>query len=147
MMTSGASPNPQPAEMGTILKQARVIAVVGASRNTGKEAHNLPKALQKAGYRIIPVNPHADTIFDETAYPSLADVPSDLARTIDIVNLFRPGDQVSPHVEAAIDLNIAVIWMQQGIRNEAAAARARSAGAVVIQDQCLHTAYLLFGRS
>lgn len=117
-----------------ILTKYRTIAVVGCSTDPTKDAHTVPAYMQAAGYRIIPVNPRADAILGEKAYASLSDVPDDY----DIVNLFRPSDQVGPFVDEAIRAGKAkVIWMQLGIQNEAAAAKARAAGIAVVQDRCL----------
>lgn len=121
-------------DIAGVLETSRTIAVVGCSTDPSKDAHSVPAYMQAAGYRIIPVNPRADEILGEKAYPSLSDVPDDY----DIVNLFRPSDQVGPFVDEAIHAGKAkVIWMQLGIRNEAAAAKARAAGMTVVQDRCL----------
>lgn len=139
--------NPNPAELRRLLTQAKTIAVVGASTNPDKEAHAVPAFLQKQGYRIVPVNPGADEIFGQRAYASLADIPSQLAAEIDIVNLFRPSEQVGPHVQAALNIKAPVIWLQKGISNEEWAAKARAAGATVVQNLCMKMAYQAAGLS
>ena len=126
-----------------ILRDTRTIAVVGASRDPAKEAHSVPAYLQAQGYRIIPINPQAEEILGERAYPSLEALPPDLAREVDLALLFRPSEQVGPHVEAAIRLRIPVVWMQQGIRNDEWARRAEEHGLTVIQDLCLRTVHLV----
>ena len=129
-----------------ILRTYRTIAVVGCSKDPSKDAHTVPAYMQAHGYRIIPVNPTATEILGEKAYPTLSAVPG----PYDLVNLFRPSDQVEPIVDEAIRLGKAkVIWMQTGIANEAAAAKARVAGMTVVQDRCLRVEHRLHlgGRS
>ncbi len=123
-----------------ILITYRTIAVVGCSKDPGKDAHTVPAYMQSKGYRIIPVNPTATEILLERAYPSLSAVPE----TYDIVNIFRPSEQVGPIVDEAIRMGKAkVIWMQLGISDEAAAARARAAGMHVVMDLCMRTEHRL----
>lgn len=116
-----------------ILTEAKTIAVVGASKNPEKDAHKIPKYLQENGYRIIPVNPTADVILGEKAYRSLSDV----REPYDVVDIFRPSEDVPPIVDEAIRGPAKVIWMQQGIRNDAAAEKAEAAGKIVVQDACM----------
>lgn len=121
------------AELREILGLERV-AVVGCSRFPTKDAHQVPKYLLDRGYDVIPVNPHAEEIFGRTAYDSLADVPG----PIDIVDVFRPSDEVATVVDAALDRDdVTVIWTQLGIRDDDAAARAEAAGMQVVQDRCM----------
>lgn len=123
-----------------ILKESRTIAVVGCSKDPTKDAHKIPKYLQENGYRIIPVNPTADTILGEKAYKSLADV----REPYEVVDIFRPSEDVPPIVDQAIQGPAKVIWMQQGIRNETAARKAEAAGKVVVQDACMMIAHRAF---
>lgn len=116
-----------------VLQRYRTVAVVGCSTNPTKDAHTVPAFVQARGYRVIPVNPFADEILGEVAYGNVKDIPF----SIDIVNVFRPSDQVGPVVDDALETDAKVIWMQQGIRNEEAARKARDAGLVVIQDRCM----------
>ena len=119
-----------------ILTKYRTIAVVGCSKDPGKDAHTVPAYMQAHGYRIIPVNTTATEILGEKAYPNLAAVPD----SYDLVDIFRPSDQLEPIVDEAIRAGKAkVIWMQLGIANEAAAAKARAAGLQVVMDRCLRT--------
>ena len=119
-----------------ILRKYRRIAVVGMSKDPNKDAHTVPAYMRSQGYRIIPVNPTATEILGEKAYPNLSAVPE----PYEIVNIFRPSDQVEPIVDEAIRAGKAkVIWMQTGIVNEAAAAKARAAGMVVVMDRCMRT--------
>ena len=130
------------AEMTTqaILSRYRTIAVVGCSKDPTKDAHTVPAYMQAHGYRVIPVNPTATEILGEKAYLSLSSVPE----PYEIVNIFRPSDQVGPIVDEAIRAGKAkVIWMQLGIANEAAADRARAAGLEVVMDRCLRTEHRL----
>jgi len=123
-----------------ILLKHRTIAVVGCSKDPTKDAHTVPAYMQSQGYRIVPVNPTATEILGEKAYPNLGAVPN----SYDIVDIFRPSDQVGPIVDEAIRAGKAkVIWMQTGIVNEAAAAKARAAGIQVVMDRCLRTEHRL----
>ena len=114
------------------------MAVVGLSRNPAKDSHRVAHYLQSVGYHIIPVNPFADEILGEKCYKSLLDIPE----TIDVVDIFRPSEDVPPIVEEAIKLKNKlgtpkVVWMQIGIFNEEAAKRAREAGFTVVMDRCM----------
>lgn len=145
-MTHAAGPvaNPDNDTIVKLLKDAKTIAVVGASRHPEKEAHTVPAFMQAQGYRIIPINPAGGEILGETAYASLEDIPEELRREIDLVNLFRPGDQVGPHIKASIDMNLPALWLQLGIRNDDWARRAKEAGLTVIQDSCIRVAYTVY---
>jgi hypothetical protein len=126
-----------------ILTRYSTVAVVGISRDPSKDAHTVPKYLQEHGYRIVPVNPFADEILGEKAYQSLRAIPPG----IDIVNVFRPSDQVEPVVDDALHTDAKVIWMQLGIRNEKAAEKAKRAGKVVVMDRCMRVEHArLVGR-
>ena len=110
------------------------IAVVGCSTTPGKAAHDIPKYLIDHGYNVIPVNPFTDEIFGREAYDSLADVPDE----IDIVDVFRPSEEVPDIVDAALERDdVDVIWLQLGIRDDEATVRAQEAGTRVVQDKCL----------
>ncbi|EMA50145.1 CoA-binding protein [Halococcus thailandensis] len=110
------------------------VAVVGCSSTPGKDAHEIPRYLREHGYEVIPVNPHADEIFDREADDSLADVDEE----IDIVDVFRPSDEVSGIVDAALDREDSpVIWTQLGIRDEEATERAEADGRQVVVDRCM----------
>lgn len=127
-------------DIPAILTKYRTIAVVGCSKDPSKDAHTVPAYMQSHGYRIIPVNPTATEILGEKAYPNLSAVPE----PYDIVNVFRPSDQVEPIVDEAIQAGKAkVIWMQLGIANERAAEKARAAGIHVVQDRCLRVEHRL----
>jgi len=125
-----------------ILEKYRVIAVVGLSKEPGKYSHRVAAYLKQHGYRIVPVNPFADEVLGEKSYPSLLDIPLDIQRAIEIVDVFRPAKDVPPIMEQAIKLKEKngkpfVVWMQLGIVNEEAAEAGRRAGLIVVMDKCL----------
>ncbi len=116
-----------------ILREARTIAVVGLSPKPDRPSFGVAEYLQQRGYRIIPVNPTVDQVLGEKSYPDLKSVPE----KIDVVDIFRRPEDVPPVVEEAIQVGARAIWMQEGIINEAAAARARQAGLDVVMDRCM----------
>ncbi|HEY6074853.1 MAG TPA: CoA-binding protein [Anaerolineales bacterium] len=120
-------------EMKAILQEAHTIASVGLSSNPQKESYEVAQYLKDQGYRVIPVNPTASEILGEKSYASLADVPE----KIDVVQVFRKPEDVPPVVEAAIKAGAKVVWMQEDIVNEEAAAAARAAGLKVVMDACM----------
>lgn len=121
------------AHISAILKEARRIAVVGLSSNPQKDSYEVAAYLQKQGYEIVPVNPNASMILGQQAYPDLLSVPGE----IDVVDIFRPAQDVPPIVDQAIQKGARVIWMQQGIVHEEAAQKARDAGLLVVMDRCM----------
>ncbi|HXG34647.1 MAG TPA: CoA-binding protein [Bryobacteraceae bacterium] len=116
-----------------LLRSARTIAVVGLSGKPWRPSHGVAEYMQRAGYRIIPVNPNETEVLGEKAYPSLEAVPE----KVDIVNVFRRPEYVPEIVEAAIRIGAPAIWLQEGVVNEAAAERARQAGLFVVMDRCI----------
>ena len=120
-----------------ILKQTKTIAVVGLSDKPDRDSYQIASYLQQQGYRIIPVNPRVNEVLGEKAYPSLRDVPD----PVDVVDIFRRSEDVPPIVEDAIAIGAKVVWMQSGIVNEEAAARAEAAGLAVIMDACMRSAH------
>ena len=125
-------------EIKSILESYRTVAVVGLSRNPAKASYRVANYLQSVGYRIIPVNPFVDEVLGETSYKSLLDIPE----TIDIVDIFRPSEEVPAIVHEAIKIKTKlgtpkVIWMQLGIVNDEAARRAKEAGLTVVMDRCM----------
>ena len=101
--------------------------------------------MQAAGYRIIPVNPEETEVLGEKAYPDLASIPE----PVEIVDIFRRPEYIPAIVDQAIAIGAKVIWMQQGIVNEAAAATARAAGLEVVMDSCIRTVHqrmMMMGR-
>lgn len=121
------------AELSEILEY-ETIAVVGCSASPGKDAHRVPKYLVQQGYDVIPVNPYADKIFDRYTYDTLTDVEKE----VDVVDIFRPSDEVSGIVDEAIAReDVKAVWMQLGIQDDDAAAKAEAAGIDVVQDRCM----------
>ncbi|AQL43946.1 CoA-binding protein [Halorientalis sp. IM1011] len=114
--------------------ELETIAVVGCSSTAGKAAHDIPAYMQRQGYEIVPVNPYADEILGREAADSLAEVEED----IDIVDVFRPSEEVSGIVDGVLERDdVEVVWMQLDITDDDAAARAEDAGRRVVQDRCL----------
>ncbi|MDE1726590.1 MAG: CoA-binding protein [Thaumarchaeota archaeon] len=109
------------------------VAVVGMSKNPEKAAHYVPKYLAEKGYNIIPVNPTTDEILGKKCYPNLLDIPI----LIDIVDVFRPSDQVKPVIEEAIKIKPQVIWLQEGIHNPEAELLAKKAGIDIVFNRCM----------
>jgi predicted CoA-binding protein len=129
-------------EIREILSACKTIAVVGLSREPKKDSYRVAKYLQKHGYRIIPVNPFADEVLDEKSYKSLLEMPIEIQKEIDIVDVFRRSDDVPSVVKQVAKLkrmhgNPHVVWMQLGIVNDKAAAAARKAGLTVVMDKCI----------
>lgn len=131
-----------PDQVKQILLDTKTIAVVGMSTRPERPSQDVPKYLQEHGYKIVPVNPTATEILGETAYPSLSAIPSDIQ--IHTVQIFLRSEDVPPVVEEAIAIGAKVVWMQEGIRNEAAAQRAEEAGLTVVQDRCMRAAHRFF---
>jgi predicted CoA-binding protein len=123
--------------MKDILLSAKTIASVGLSSNQEKESYWIVAYLKEQGYRIIPVNPTAGEILGEKAYPDLESIPE----KIDVVQVFRKPEDVPPVVDSAIKIGVKVVWMQEGIVNEAAAQKARSAGLQVVMDACMRATH------
>jgi len=125
-----------------VLEKYKTVAVVGVSRDSRKDSYMVAEYLKSKGYDIIPINPFADEILGEKCYKSLHDVPEDLQKKIEIVDIFRPSQDVPPILDQAIELRKKhgkpnVIWMQLGIVNEEAAKRAIEAGFTVIMNKCM----------
>jgi hypothetical protein len=125
-----------------ILSKYKTVAVVGLSRDPSKESHRVAEYLKGHGFRIVPVNPTADEVLGEKSYKSLLDIPPEIQRTLDIVDIFRPSADVPPIVEEAVKLKQRydrpyVVWTQLGIINEQAATTARAAGLTVVMNRCM----------
>ena len=130
--------NPSLEEIRVLLERVRSIAVVGLSPKPDRPSYKVAAALQRFGYRIIPVRPMAKEILGEKVYPDLASVPE----KIDLVDVFRAPDQVDEVIDACIALRVPAVWLQDGVVNEAAAARARDAGLTVVMDRCVYRDYV-----
>ncbi len=125
-----------------ILKDYRRIAVVGLSANWYRPSYFAAKYLIDHGYDVVPVNPAYDEVLGRRCYPSLDQIPG----PVDVVDIFRKAEDVPPLVEQAIAIGAKVVWMQLGVINEQAAARAREAGLEVVMDRCMKIEYArLFG--
>lgn len=111
----------------------KTVAVVGMSKNEEKAAHYVPKYLLSQGYDVVPVNPTADQILNKKCHANLDEV----SQQIDIVDVFRPSDQVLPVIKEAIKKKPKVIWLQEGIHNEEAEELARKAGIQVVFNRCM----------
>lgn len=121
------------AEVRNVLEK-KTVAVVGCSSTPGKAAHGIPTYLQAQGYEVIPVNPNADELLGRPAYDSLSDVEEN----IDIVDVFRPSPEVAGIVDEVLERDdVDVIWLQLGIHDDEAVARAEAAGLRVVQDRCM----------
>jgi predicted CoA-binding protein len=116
-----------------LLRSAHTIAVVGLSNKRWRASYGVSEYMQRAGYKIIPVNPEVREVLGERCYPDVESAPG----PIDIVNIFRRSELVPEVVEAAIRVGAKAVWMQEGVVNEEAAARARAAGLMVVMDRCL----------
>lgn len=116
-----------------LLASARTIAVVGISSKRFRPSHGVAEYLQRAGYRIIPVNPLETEVLGEKAWPDLDSVPE----PVDIVDIFRRSEFVPELVEAAIRIGARAVWMQEGVVHEEAARRAEAAGLTVVMDRCI----------
>ena len=115
-----------------ILENAHTIAVVGASRDPRKAAGSVPEGLQRRGFRIIPVNPYADTLFGERVYRSLLEVPE----KIDVVDVFRPAADTPDIARQAAAIGAKALWLQLDIRSEEARRIAEQAGMDYVEDEC-----------
>ena len=116
-----------------ILREYRRIAVVGISDRPERDSHRVAAYLAQAGYVIIPVNPNVREVLGERCWPSLDEAPG----PIEVVDVFRRSELVEPVVDAAIRVGAKAVWMQDGVVNEAAAAKARAAGLLVVMDRCM----------
>lgn len=131
---------PSREEIGQILKEHNTIAVVGLSDNPERTSYQVSKAMQEAGYTIIPVNPTTTSkVLGETAYPSLKDVD----KPFDIINVFRRSEHLPEIAKEAAETDAKVFWAQLGLENEEAYHTAKSAGMTVIMDRCIKVEHAL----
>ncbi len=129
-------------EIRRILTENKNVAVVGMSSKPEKPANQVPLYLKEHGYNITPVNPTATEIAGMKAYPDLLSVPG----KVDVVQIFLRPEDVMPIVEQAIQIGAKVVWLQEGIINDAAVARARAAGLIAVQNMCMRATHrYLFG--
>jgi predicted CoA-binding protein len=125
--------NATPAEVREILSTAKTVAVVGLSDKPDRDSYRIAEYLQRAGYRIVPVNPAVSEVLGERSYASLRDVPE----KVDVVDVFRRAEAVPAIVEDAIAVGAGAVWMQDGIVHNEAAERARAAGLKVVMSKCM----------
>jgi len=116
-----------------LLRSARTIAVVGLSANPGRPSYGVARYLQRAGYRIIPVNPNVSEVLGERAYATLSELPG----PVDVVEVFRRSEFAGAIVDEAIAIGAGAVWLQDGVVDEAAAERARAAGLDIVMDDCM----------
>jgi uncharacterized protein len=116
-----------------ILTSYDTITVVGASADDAKAAHTVPAHMQRNGWRIVPVNPHADQILGEPVYRTLADVPEQVG----LVDVFRPSDQTAEIARQAVAAGATALWLQLGIASQQARSIAEAAGLLYVEDRCL----------
>jgi predicted CoA-binding protein len=115
-----------------ILDECKTIAVVGLSSNPMRPSNGVARYMQRAGYRVIPVNPNETRVLDEQAYASLADVPG----PVGLVDVFRRSAEAGAAVDEAIRVGAKAVWLQEGVIDGAAAQRALDAGLLVVMDRC-----------
>lgn len=126
------------AGLRTLLDRVRTIAIVGLSPQPARPSYRVAQAMQRYGYRIVPVRPLVDEVLGEKAYASLADIPF----AIDLVDVFRAAEHLPAIVGQCLALHLPAIWVQQGIVHEDAAQRAQAHGMTVVMDRCLLTEYV-----
>jgi len=131
--------NPSDQELKELLTNATTIAIVGASSNPDKESFGIMQKLLHAGYNVVPINPKETEILGQRSYPSLIDVPE----PIDIVDVFRRAEDTPAIADDAITIGAKALWLQTGIANEDAAARAKAGGLMVVMDTCIGATHSL----
>ncbi|MCU0840167.1 MAG: CoA-binding protein [Thiobacillaceae bacterium] len=130
--------NPSPEEIRALLGRVKTIAVVGLSPRPDRPSYTVARALQRFGYRVIPVRPAVREVLGEPAYARLADIPF----PVDLVDVFRAAEHIPALVDECLALGLPALWIQEGIVHEAAAERARVAGMTVVMDRCIHKDYV-----
>ena len=130
--------NPDDASLRVLLDRVRTIAVIGLSPQPARPSYRVAQAMQRYGYRIVPVRPLVDEVLGEKAYASLADIPF----PIDLVDVFRAAEHVPAIVEQCLALHLPAIWIQEGIVHEDAALRAQAGDMNVVMDRCLLKEYI-----
>lgn len=125
--------NPTDAQLASLLTSATTIAIVGASGNPERPSYGIMRQLQHAGFTIVPVNPRETEILGEKAYASLADIPV----PVDIVDVFRKAEDTPGIADEAVAIKAKALWLQTGIANDDAAARAQAGGLTVVMNACV----------
>jgi len=121
-----------------ILRECRTVAVVGVSPDSERPSHSVASYLSEHGYNVIPVNPRVKQVLGKVSYPDLSSIPE----PVEVVDIFRRSEDVMPIVDEAIRIGAKVVWMQEGVVNEEAAAKARDAGLLVVMDKCMRKEHL-----
>lgn len=125
--------NPPDDVLRQLLTNASTIAMVGASSNPDRPSNGIMRKLLSAGYRVIPVNPNETSVLGERAYASLADVPE----PIDIVDVFRRAEFTPAIADEAVKIGAKALWLQSGVVNDEAAAKAEAGGLMAVMDACI----------
>ncbi|PWW06154.1 putative CoA-binding protein [Paenibacillus cellulosilyticus] len=125
--------HPSREQLKELLERSITIAVVGLSDKPDRTSYMVSQAMQAKGYRIIPVNPNAETILGEKSFATLRDIPE----PVDIVNVFRRSEHTPPVAEEAVAIRAKALWLQLGIANEEAASIAQDGGLFVVMDRCI----------
>jgi len=128
--------NPAKSEIDAFLKRIRTVAILGLSETPGRPSHNVAKALQNFGYRIVPVNPTAKEILGARAFPDLESAIAG-AGPVDAVDVFRRPEHVAAIVDECIRLKVPALWLQDGVIDEISAKKARDAGIFTVMDRCM----------
>ena len=134
--------NPSDEALVMILSKYRNVAIVGLSSDPSRPSYSVAEYLKTHGYHIVPVNPNVAEVLGEKSYKSLLELPVEIQRMIEIVDIFRRSEDVLPIVEQAVKIKksfnlVQVVWMQLGVVNEPAAKQAREAGLTVVMDRCM----------
>lgn len=130
--------NPGPEDIKALLGRVKTIAVVGLSPKPDRPSFGVSQAMQRFGYRIVPVRPAVTEVLGEKAYARLSDIPF----PVDLVDVFRNADEVGPIIDECIALGVKRLWLQDGVVNEEAAKKARAAGITVVMDRCVWRDYM-----
>jgi len=132
--------NPGRAQIEARLRTAKIIAVVGLSANASRPSHGVARAMQRFGYRVVPVTPSAARILGERSVPDLDHVQDALrpGEHVDIVDVFRRPEHVPAIVESCVRLKLPALWLQDGVVDEAAALQAQAAGIFTVMDRCIY---------
>ena len=136
----------------TKILELKTIAVVGLSKDPSRPSNDVATYLKSHGYRVVPVNPTVDEVLGEKSYKSLIDLPDQLKREIDVVDIFRRAEDVPPIVDEAIQLHKSfdrpkAVWLQLGIVNEESARKATESGLDVVMDRCMKIEHARRARS
>jgi uncharacterized protein len=131
--------NPSAEDLRRLLTEARTIAIVGASASPEKPSHGIMRKMLAAGYRVIPVNPRETEVLGQKAYASLGDIPE----KVDIVDVFRRAEDTPAIADEAAAIGAKAFWLQSGISNVDAAARAKASGLLTVMDACIGVEHAL----